>query len=41
MVLFIRTEIYYWILRDKIQTKIVISIYNTHNIQNGWSNFEE
>ena len=32
MVLLIRIEIYYWILPNKSQTKIVMSIYNTQKI---------
>ena len=37
MVLFIRIEVYYWILTNKSQTKIVMSIHNTQKIQNGFS----
>ena len=40
MVFFIRIEVYYWILPNKSQTKIVMSIYNTQKIQNGFSNFK-
>ena len=40
MVLFIIIEVYYWILPDKIQTKIVMSIYNTQKIRNGFSNYK-
>ena len=40
MVLFIRIEGYYLILPNKSQTEIVISIYNTQKIQNGFSNLE-
>ena len=40
MVLFIRIEVYYWILPNKSQTKIVISVYKTQKIQNGFSNFK-
>ena len=40
MVLFIRIEVSYWILPNKSQTKIVMPIYNTQKIQNGFSNFK-
>ena len=40
MVLFIRIEGYYLILPNESQTEIVISIYNTQKIQNGFSNLE-
>ena len=40
MVLFIRIEVYHLILLKKSQTEIVISIYNTQKIQNGFCNFE-
>ena len=40
MFLFIRIEVYYWILPHKSQTKIVMSVYNTQKIQNGFSNFK-
>ena len=40
MVLFIKIEIYYLILPNKSQREIVISIYNTQKIENGFSNFE-
>ena len=40
MVLFIRIELYYFILPNKSQTEFVISIYNTQKIQDGFSNFE-
>ena len=40
MVLFIRIEAYYWILPNKSQTKILMSIYNTQKVQNGFSNFK-
>ena len=40
MVLFIKIEVYYWILPNEIQTKIVIEIYSKQKIQNGFSNFK-
>ena len=40
MVLFIRTELYFWILPNKSQTKIVMSMHNMQKVQNGFSNFE-
>ena len=40
MALFIRIGVYYLILPNKNQTEIVISIYNTQRIQDGFPNFE-
>ena len=36
MVLFIKIEVYYWILPNEIQTKIVMEIYSKQKIQNGF-----
>ena len=36
MVLFIRIELYYWILLNNSQTKVVMSIYNMQKIQIGF-----
>ena len=38
--LFIRIELYYWILSDKSQTNIVMTVNNTEKIQKGFSNFK-
>ena len=40
MVLFIRIEVYYWILLNKSQMKIVMSIYNMQKILNCFANFK-
>ena len=37
MVLFIVIKLYYWILPNKSQTKIIMSTYNTQKIQNSFS----
>ena len=38
--LFIRIELYDWILSDKSQTNIVMTVNNTEKIQKGFSNFK-
>ena len=40
MVLFIRIAVYHWILPNKSQTKIVMSIYSMQKIENGFFNFK-
>ena len=40
MVFLIKIKVYYWILPNNSQTKIVISIYNMQKIQNGFSSFK-
>ena len=39
MVLFVRIEVYYWILPNKSKAKIVMSICITQKSQNDFSNF--
>ena len=40
VVLFISIQVYYWILPNKSQRKIVMSTYNIQKIQNDFSSFK-